>query len=214
MSPEPEKVGRAPTALDRNPFAAAVIDLVLERGFEAVTLDRLLVRSGLSRKAFEAEYGGVEDCVLRTVDEGVECFRRVVFTAYEAHDTWRDGMRAAAYAAARWVRDHPRYIVFSTTMMNGATDLARAHRDLALRMFVEVVDAGRDELEDPSSVSPDTAMTVIGSIYELLQRELSKGHGTARAEDYVPELMYLAVRPYLGHAEALQELSIPPPSDG
>jgi hypothetical protein len=30
-------------------------------------------------------------------------------------------------------------------------------------------------------------------------------------EDFVPELMFLAVRPYLGNRVALEELGIPPP---
>jgi AcrR family transcriptional regulator len=211
----PPACGRgALTTEQRERLGDAAIDLVLEHGYAAVTGDLLLARSGISREAFDATYTGVEQCVLDTVDAGVERFREVVFAAYESHEAWRDGMRAAAYAAARWVRDHPRYIVFSTMMLNQATEMARVHRDMALQTFVEIVDAGRDELADPSSVSSDIAMAVIGSIYELLQRELSKGRGTARAEDFVPDLMYLAVRPYLGHAEALKELSIPPPDNG
>jgi hypothetical protein len=35
----------------------------------------------------------------------------------------------------------------------------------------------------------------------------------ARAEDVVPDLMFVAVRPYLGHEAAREELSIPPPRD-
>ncbi|MGN6275688.1 MAG: TetR/AcrR family transcriptional regulator [Solirubrobacterales bacterium] len=208
-----EGAGGIPVLSDRERLGEAVIDLVLERGYGEVTLEDLLQRAEVTPEVFAREFASLEDCVLGTVDDGVERFRRVVFGAYEGHEDWRDGMRAAGYVAARWIRDHTRYIVFATMMMNQATELARAHRDMALQMFAEIVDAGRQELDDPSSVSPETAMTVIGSIYELLQRELSKGHGTARAEDFVPELMYVAVRPYLGHAEALKELSIPPPED-
>ena len=199
------------SAEQREWVADAAVDLVLERGYAAVTCDLLIARGGVSREQFELEYGGVEECILRAVDEGIERFSEVVFAAYEGHEAWRDGMRAAAYTAARWVRDHPRYLVFSTMMLNQATEMARVHRDMALQTFVEIVDAGRAELADPSSLSSDTAMAVIGSIYELLQRELWKGHGTGRAEDFVPDLMYLAVRPYLGHAEALKELSLPAP---
>ncbi|MGN6662666.1 MAG: TetR/AcrR family transcriptional regulator [Solirubrobacterales bacterium] len=203
----------APALSDRERIGETVIDLVLERGYGAVTTADLLQRAEISPETFAREFSSLEDCVLGAVDDGVERFREVVFGAYESHEDWRDGLRTAAYAAARWIRDHPRYVVFATMMMNQATELARAHRDMALQMFVEIVDAGRRELDDPCSVSPETAMTVIGSIYELLQRELTKGQGTARAEDFVPELMYVAVRPYLGHAEALKELSIPPPED-
>lgn len=197
----------------RERLTSAAVELAVESGYENVTLAALLERARVSRGDFRREFADLEDCLLSAVDEGVERFSAVVFGAYRAGASWRDRLRAAGYAAARWIRDNPGYIVFATTMMNGASDLARAHRDRALQMFVQLVDAGRAELPDPSSVSPDTAMTVIGSIYELLQREVSRGRGTGRAEDFVPELMYLAVRPYLGHAEALKELSIPPPEE-
>lgn len=197
----------------RECISVAAIDLVLERGYAGTSVDDLLERAGVSREVFEREFSGKEDCVLSTIEERTERFRKVVYCAYEGCEVWRDNLRAAAYAAARWVRDNPRYIAFATMMMNGATELARTQRDMALQMFAEIVDAGRNELEDPASVSPDTAMVVIGSIYELLLRELSRGGGTGGAEGFVPQLMYLAVRPYLGHAEALKELSIPPPEE-
>ena len=194
-------------------LATATIELVLERGYEATTVAALIERAGVSRADFDRHFADKENCVLAVVDEGVERFRRVVFSAYEAEALWRDGLRAAGYAAARFVRDNSSYIRFSTTMMDGATDLARTHRDMALQMFAEIVDAGRSELADPDSVSAETALTVIGSIYELLQRELARSSGTAAAESFVHDLMYLAVRPYLGHEIAREELSVPPPPE-
>ncbi len=194
-------------------LATATVELVLECGYEATTVAALIERAGVSRADFDRHFADKENCVLTVVDEGVDRFRRVVFSAYEAEALWRDGLRAAAYAAARWVRDNPSYIRFSTTMMDGATDLARTHRDMALQMFAEIVDAGRSELAISDSVSAEAALTVIGSIYELLQRELARSSGTAAAESFVPDLMYLAVRPYLGHEIAREELSIPPPPE-
>ncbi|HVC08271.1 MAG TPA: TetR/AcrR family transcriptional regulator [Solirubrobacterales bacterium] len=197
----------------RERLATAAIDLVLERGYEATTVEALIERAGVDLAEFERHFSDKEDCILTVVDEGVERFRFAVFAAYEQHELWRDRLRAAAYAAARWVRDNPSYIAYSTMMMNDATALARTHRDMALQMFAEIVDAGRQELDDPDSVAPETALSVIGSIYELLQRELGSGRSTAAAEEFVPGLMYIAVRPYLGHEVALEELNLPPPPE-
>ncbi len=192
-------------------LAAAAVDLVLERGFEATTVDPLIERAGVHRADFERHFGDKEDCVLAVIDSETERFIEAVFSAYEQHARWREGMRAAAYAAARIVRDNLRYIRFSTVMMNDATDLARTHRDMSFQLFAKIVDAGRSELDDPDSVSPETALTVIGSIVGLIFREVERGRSAAAAESFVPDLMYLAVRPYLGHTEALKELEIPPP---
>lgn len=192
-------------------LAAAAIDLVLERGYESVTVDELIAQAQVRRSEFEREFSGKEECVLAVIDAETERFKAIVYGAYGREDRWRDGLRAAAYAAARFVRENPRYALFATTMMNSATELARARRDMAVQMLSGLIDAGRCELEDPSSVSADTALAVVGGIYELMQKELLRGRGTGRAEDYVPQLMYIAVRPYLGHEEALKELSIPAP---
>jgi AcrR family transcriptional regulator len=192
-------------------LAVAAIDLVLECGYESVTVDDLIERAGVRRPEFEREFSGKEECVLAVIDTETDRFREIVYGVYDREAYWRDGLRAAAYAAARFVRENPRYTLFATTMMNGATELARARRDMAVQLLSDLIDAGRYELEDPSSVSGDTALAVVGGIYELMQKELSRGRGTGRAEDYVPQLMYIAVRPYLGHEEALKELSIPAP---
>jgi AcrR family transcriptional regulator len=199
--------------IKRERLCEAMVDLVLEQSFEATTVEALIERAAVQRADFERRFASTEDCVLAIIDTETDRFIDAVFSAYEQHPLWRDGMRAAAYAAARFVRDNPRYIRFSTVMMNGATDLARTHRDMSFQLFAQIIDAGRQELEDPDSVSPETALTVIGSIVQLIFREVGRHGATADAESFVPQLMYQAVRPYLGHAEALKELSVPPPPE-
>jgi AcrR family transcriptional regulator len=211
MAPPAATGGGAERRAVRARLGAAVIDLVLERGYERFTVEDLIGRAKVRRSEFDREFSGKEDCVLAVIDAETERFKGLVYGAYGRESSWRDGLRAAAYATARFVRENPRYTLFSTTMMNGATEFARARRDMAVQMISELIDAGRYELDDPSSISNDTALAVVGGIYELLQKELARGRGTGRAEDYVPQLMYIAVRPYLGHAEALKELSIPAP---
>ena len=80
-----------------------------------------------------------------------------------------------------------------------------------LQRFVNLIDAGRAELPDPNAVGRGVAESAFGAIFERLVRTASRGDDVGRARDFVPSLMYLAVRPYLGHAEAMKEFSIPPP---
>ena len=75
-----------------------------------------------------------------------------------------------------------------------------------------MIDAGRRELDDPESMGRSAAEGVFGSIYEALVKEQQAGKGTEAAYEFVPELMYIAVRPYLGHDAAREELSIPAPA--
>ena len=173
----------------------------------------VIERSGVARAEFDRHFAGKEDCYMQLFWEYTGAFDREVFGAYRAEAQWRDAVRACAYAAARYIRDHPREVACGVTLMFTAGDLAQAYRENHLQRIVDLIDAGRQELDDPDSMTRGVAEGVIGSIYQLLVRELQSGNGTGSAEDFVPDLMYLAVRPYLGNQAALEELSIPPPPE-
>jgi AcrR family transcriptional regulator len=201
-----------PETVERERIREAMLDLVTSQGYAATTLDQLLERAAVSRVAFERRYDDMEDCFLRVYDELAEELGRCVFDAFESEAEWRDGLRAAAYAAARWIRQHPREIRYGTLEMMAAGEFAHARRDATLRRFVELIDAGRNQLEEPDSVSPSMAEGVIGGIMVTLTKNLRRG-ARVRAEELVPGLMFLAVRPYLGHEAAREEMTIPPPPE-
>jgi len=138
-------------------------------------------------------------------------FTAIVTAAFEEEDAWRDSLRAAAYAAARYLRDNPRIVDFGTVQLFQAGLLAQAQRESHLQLMVGMIDAGRQELDDPDSMTRSAAEAAFGSIYEAVVKRVQAGEGTGAAEAFVPELMYIAVRPYLGHEVAKEELEIPPP---
>jgi AcrR family transcriptional regulator len=194
--------------------ADAVVELMVGRGYSELTAAAVAERAGIDQAKFDRLFADLEDCVLCVYWLHTDSFTDVVFGAYEEGERWRDGLRLAAYAAARWIRDNPAIVRFGTVEMFGAGLMAQAQRESHLHRMVDLIDAGRQELDDPDSVSRGVAESVFGSIYEFLVRELQKeGGGTRAAESFVPDLMYLAVRPYLGHEVAREELSIPAPPE-
>lgn len=189
-----------------------MLDLVARQGYAATTVDQVLQRAGVSRGAFQRLYQDRRDCFLRVYDELAESFARCVFEAFESEAEWRDGLRVAAYAAARWIREHPREIRYGTIEMMVAGEFAQVRRDATLHRFVELIDAGREQMDEPESVSPSMAEGVIGGIVVTLTKNLRRQRHV-RAEELVPGLMFLAVRPYLGHEAAREEMAIPPPPE-
>jgi AcrR family transcriptional regulator len=199
---------------ERDRIFAATVDLVSERGYEGVTADDIAERAGVGRAGFERCFASREQLYLVLFEKLSGEFEEDVLAAFRSHDAWRDSLRACAYAAARWLRDHPREVDFGVVQMFAAGDLAQVHRERQLQRMVDLIDLGRQELDDPDSMSRGVAEGVIGSIYGLLVKEMQSGEGVAAGEGYVPEMMYMAVRPYLGHEVAREELSIPPPPEG
>jgi AcrR family transcriptional regulator len=191
-----------------------VIDAVLECGYEEMELDAVLLRAEISRGEFERDFGGKEECCLRVYEANMADFDRLVFGAYERQGSWRDGLRAAAYAASGYLREHPREVVFGEMQMRAGGEMAQALRDAYLQRIVDLIDLGRWELDDPERLGRGVAEGVCGAIYEYLLRELQSGAGTRSAEDFVPQLMYIALRPYLGHEIAREELERTPPKAG
>lgn len=197
---------------ERERLKEAMIDLVIERGYEATSLEALLRRADVGLADFERHFADKRACFLWVFETEVERFHGLMLAAYERHESWRDGLRAAAYALARFVRENPRFVLYGTIAMSGGGDLAQVRRDAVLQTYVDLIDAGRSELEDPAAVPRAAAEAVIGSVFTTLRKKALVAEVTD-PEQLVPEFMYLAVRPYLGDEVAREELSIPPPPE-
>lgn len=201
------------TARARARIREALLDLVCARGAEATTVEMVIECARVEPAEFYRHFRDRDDLYVQIFNEIAEEFDGGVYAAYDEHDNWRDGLRAAAYYAARFFRDRQRETAFGSVRMFAAGEVAQAYRERQLHRMVDLVDRGRQELDEPDSVSRGIAESVIGSIYELLVASLRKGEGTSAAIPLVPELMFVAVRPYFGLEAALEELSIPAPPD-
>lgn len=210
MIPPGNRERLASAAGDRKRIEAAAFDLVLERGYAETTVDAVCERAEVTGEQFHRYFPDLQAWVVATYTQINDEFDCCVRAAYEAADGWRESLRAAAYAAADFFAEHPREVRFGTVAITEAGEMVAARRDANLQHFVDLIDAGRQELPDPDALGRSVAESVIGAIFERLMKDAGRG-GVGHARKLVPELMYLAVRPYLGHAEALKELSTPPP---
>lgn len=202
--------GSTPAA-ERKRVERAAFDLVLERGYASTTVEAVCERAGVSPEGFRRHFRDLQSCVGSVYTEINDEFDRAVQAAYETGEDWRSSLRATAYAAADFFAAHPREVRFCTVAIIDAGEMVAARRDANLQRFVDLIDAGRAELPDPEALGRSTAESAVGAIFERLLKNASRGGGVDTARALVPELMYLAVRPYVGHAEALKEFSISPP---
>jgi len=192
------------SSLDR--IHSAVVDLIVERGYEHTTEALVAERAGVSRVEFDLHFSSLEDCCIQTFDCIAARCEANLYDAYKSQDEWRDRLRAAAYAAVGFMKENPKEARFGLVELSRAADLAQARVEAAIELYADLIDAGRQELEDPDSVSRATAQATVGSILAMVGRESPRVE-LDEAECLVPELMYIAVRPYLGHEAALEELA-------
>jgi hypothetical protein len=188
-----------------------VIATGLERGLGEDGLPLICERAAVDPAAFASEFGSVRDCAMRIYEANIAEFDRIVFTAVEAQDEWLPRLRAAAYASLRYVAARPAEARFNFIAMLEAGELAQVYRDRYVKRIVTLIDEGRFEMGDADSLSVGVAEGVFGAVYEFLARKIDRESDVETIDRYVPELMYIAVRPYLGDEMARQELTMPSP---
>ncbi len=132
-----------------------------------------------------------------------------VDTAIAGASSWHDSVWAAGWAAMRFLQEDPQRARFLIVDMNGAGASGQKRRDRFLRRLAEILDGGREELEKPRSASRCTAEIVAGAIYGTVASKIELGC-LERGEDFLAELVYMAVLPYLGSRAAEDELLVQP----
>jgi AcrR family transcriptional regulator len=191
----------------RSDFMEAMVDLAFERGYDSVTVDEVAERAGSSVAEFESVFGSKMACAVAILEEVAENNLRAVRGAFDSEPSWPDSLRAAAYAHAEWIAEHPKEMHFGLLQTLWASELTGALRDHFFGEYVAMVDAGREVAADPDTISASTAFGVVGAITEVIARRVGEAEGVQLA-DLVPEMMYLAVRPYLGEEAARRELTV------
>jgi len=191
----------------------ALFDLVEERGYQDVTVAEVVARAEVERAEFDRRFADKEELCMAVFYETADAAQAEVLSAFEGGSEWRDSLRASAYAIVRFIRDRPRAAGFGAVHILVAGDLAQVYREQQLQQWVDLIDLGRQELDDPDSMGRGVAEGVLGAIHGRLIKELEGGRGTDSLEEFVPELMYIAVRPYLGHEVAREELTVPAPPE-
>jgi AcrR family transcriptional regulator len=191
----------------------AMLDLAFEHGYDGVTVEDIAARAGGNTEDFEHHFPTKQECAVAVLEEIAENNLRAVRDAFDREDRWPYSLRAAAYAHVRWILENPKKMHFGLLETLWAGEMTSALRDNLFRSYVEMIDLGRAVAPDPDAIPAYTAEGAVGSITQVVVRNMGKP-GAGDLISQVPEMMYLAVRPYLGEEVARRELTLPPPDGG
>ena len=202
-------VARAVADPVRRRIAAAIVSLVGSYGYAATSVEMVCERARTRRLHFERCFAGKEDCFLTIHDEiAAELCGRIA-TSLAGASSWHDRLWAAGWAAMRFFQEDPIRARFLVVEVNGAGSGAGRRRDRMLQGLAEIVDGGRGEAREGRPVSRCTAEIAAGAIYGTVLGRIEAG-SVERGEDFLPELVYMAVLPYLGSRAAEDELLVQP----
>jgi AcrR family transcriptional regulator len=196
------------------PLRQALIDLCFARGFRNFSLEELLERAGISRTEFERRYTDLEDCFYEFWEAELSRFETRAAQAREGLTSWRDRLRVTAYALYRYLAEDEKLTTVTVSEMRTAGERVLVRFGQATQDLFQLIDEGRRELADPSSLTIATAESVGGSVFNQIYLLAARDAPFPPEEEIVPPLLYAVVLPYLGRDAAQEELSIPPPAQG
>lgn len=194
---------------NRSILEEAIVDEVVIRGFRGATVDGICARAGLTARDYHRHFVDLEDGYCQTLDRlRQDIFEHLLPAFAAATPTWRDQMRAVSHALLDYVEDDRRRAWFMVVESAHAGDRAQVIVEEAVTTVTELVDQGRQELDDPERLSRATAEAITGGVFAQIRVAVEAD--LPNAFELTPQLMFNVVQPYLGPEEALRELEIEP----
>lgn len=194
----------------RSPIFGALIDLCWERDVTGVSVDVLARRAEVPASEIERRFGDVDGCLNEFFEaEKVVLFGRIERARSRAPD-WRGRLRGTAYALLDYLHEDEKVAKLTSVDVRMASERVQMNWAGAFVRFVDYVDEANAELPADRQKERSLAESVTGGIFQQLWGRLGGGGELPDPREVVPELMYMAVLPYLGEEAAREELTVPP----
>jgi AcrR family transcriptional regulator len=158
-------------ALYEHPIAGAVMAVIKDRGYELASAKEFADRVGMEMAQFEHHFADKAEATDRVFEAYIDNFKTRVGGAYASAASWPENLRAAAYEAARWLRDNPLATWFGMVGMLDAGDLQRVRREEVFKWCAALIDEGRAVAPNPAAVPEAAPLIAVGAIAETLRRQ-------------------------------------------
>ncbi len=186
----------------RSRILDAMIATASYRGYDRVTVERVLQSADVPAAVFDEYFQNKEDCFLQALDALIARIEGIVQEGVESESPWPERVRAGLGALLRALAEDPDGARVLLVECLSASPAASERQHALLRSFPPLLEEGRFHCANPEHLPPYTSDAMVGGIGSILHRraledrtgELPRLHG---------DLTYFALLPYLGHHRAL-----------
>lgn len=184
----------------RERLLAAVVRVMVEKGYESTTVGDILGEAGVGRESFYELFDDKLDCMLAAHKILIEDLEEKVREVYTGPGSWVERIKQALATALDWFAADPEAAHF-TLVAPGTVGLAsRSIIQDEFGRFVKLFDEGRGE-DDPQPELAQASGLAIGAAAARIYEEIVLG----RAGDLpglLPDLTYELLVPFLGEEQA------------
>ena len=179
----------------------AIATITSEKGYVAMSVEDIVVESGVSRRTFYDNFKNKQDAYLAGFRIINADMLAIVSAATTEGDGEADGALFAIKRLLDLIAEHPRYSHMCIVEVLAAGPEALELRNKTLRSIARAIDRSMRSTSGSFQCPLITAEMVVGGIYELVYARLID-----RQADQLPamlhEIAYAAALPYLGHEAA------------
>ena len=187
----------------RDRILESVAAMCASKGYAEMTVEDVCTDAEVSRRTFYDLFDDKEQCFLDAYDQIVGRLFRAVSRAYSAGERpWTDRITSGLRALVEVFAADPALARVAVVDVLAAGQPALERRDAALRGFAAFFEPGSNVLPAEMTGHELLAQAVGGGLYEGLYAHVAEGK-TASLPALLPDLVYCALVPYLGHAPAV-----------
>lgn len=196
----------------RRDILDALVRTIALRGYDRTTIDCVLLAADVSAPVFDEHFEDKQDCLLAALDGLIAGVERTISERVDGSASWPERVRAGLQALLAALAEHPdgARVVFVECLGAGEPAIERVRS--AMAGFVPVLEEGRRSGDrdsdaettdlDAAQLPPQTSEAIVGGVVSILHRRVLEGD-TAALPTLLPDLLYFALMPYLGHERAL-----------
>lgn len=200
----PRKVVRAS---QRERLLQAMLELVAERGYAAVTVPDVVATAMVGRNAFYELFADKTACFLAVCDRLADQILGLLWVS-EATD-WIEALQIGSRRYLRWWQDNPEfaqaYLVEMPAAGHPALEAREKLHDRIRPVFEQLAAWARREQPDLPPVRPRVLVFIVPALEELVAREVRNGHmdGLTDLED---DIVFLTAKLLADEPSAVRAL--------
>jgi AcrR family transcriptional regulator len=182
----------------RQKILEAMAGCCAEKTFAATTIADIVAGAGVSRRTFYKLFANKRGCFEAAINFFADEFAEIVDKVRSGEGPWSDKVRAGISTFLDLLASKPAFANLALVEAIAVDPL------LAGRCWDPVLDALANGPDRENSRSTDAARAAIGTGQVLIAQRMAAGKAD-RLDDLLPDLVYIALTPFVGRIEALEQ---------
>jgi len=184
---------------ERRRILNAMVETVAQRGYQDTDIAEVIERAGVPAAVFSRLFASKEDCFVETIHDSVATVERAVEASWTPDTSWPDRVRLGLHAFVGALMIDPARTRLAMVDAGAAGPAAAQEMRRAYERFVPYFDEGREQASH--ELPARTSDAVVGGIALTVRHQVADGN-IPELPNLLPDLVYFALVPYLGHRRA------------